>query len=222
MNREKIIFISGGETGAEIAHLRAASYLSLQTKGFILPNFETEDGKHPEYAEIYNLKETFGGTKLRNMLNITQSDLLIVFSVENDTEVINFARHGKYKINGQSEAKSNQDVTIFEDMTSFGDQGKPVIVFHQINRSKLNDYTAILAGYLIRHQPKNIMLTGLKYSENPEIEELVEQLIMLTFQTIFDPKQPIGQPKEILEKLILGEWCHRCLGYRPHMHDCNY
>jgi hypothetical protein len=48
---------SGTQTGADIAGLIVAKEFGIETGGFTTKGFRTQDGKKPEYAKIYNIKE---------------------------------------------------------------------------------------------------------------------------------------------------------------------
>jgi len=50
--------ISGGRTGVEIAGLRAAQGVGLETGGWLPNGCRTEDGMHPEYVALYGMQET--------------------------------------------------------------------------------------------------------------------------------------------------------------------
>ena len=47
--------ISGRQTGVDIAALRAAKCMGLQTGGWMPMGFRTLDGPHPEYAEEFGM-----------------------------------------------------------------------------------------------------------------------------------------------------------------------
>lgn len=49
--------ISGGQTGADRAGLIAAKALNLETGGWMPKGFKALDGNHPEFAELYGIKE---------------------------------------------------------------------------------------------------------------------------------------------------------------------
>lgn len=49
--------ISGGQTGADIAFLRAARDLQYRTGGMMPKGFKTERGNRPDYAALYGMKE---------------------------------------------------------------------------------------------------------------------------------------------------------------------
>lgn len=49
--------ISGGQTGVDIAALRAAKAVGLETGGWMPKGFKTEAGPRSEYASIYGMRE---------------------------------------------------------------------------------------------------------------------------------------------------------------------
>lgn len=72
--------ISGGQTGADIAGLVAAKRCGLETGGFSANGFETEVGKRPEYAKMYNLIDKHYNYAQRTVENVKSSDVTIVFA----------------------------------------------------------------------------------------------------------------------------------------------
>lgn len=55
MSRIKIV--SGGQTGVDVAALRAAKQLAIPTGGWMPLGWLTEDGPRPDFAELYGLLE---------------------------------------------------------------------------------------------------------------------------------------------------------------------
>ena len=49
--------ISGGQCGADFAGLSTAKKFGIPTGGWMPKGFITQFGKHPEYAELYNIQE---------------------------------------------------------------------------------------------------------------------------------------------------------------------
>lgn len=67
--------VSGGQTGADIAGLRAASKYGLATGGWMPRGFRAEDGLHPEFAEAYGMQETLTEDYVeRTLINARDSD----------------------------------------------------------------------------------------------------------------------------------------------------
>ena len=79
--------ISGGQSGADIAALRAAKKLNLETGGFAPKNFQTVDGSKPELGTIYGLTEIKVNDcislpsqyVIRSKLNVEHSDGTLAF-----------------------------------------------------------------------------------------------------------------------------------------------
>lgn len=79
----KIIIISGGQTGVDIAALRAAKSCGLQTGGWMPKGWLTEDGPRPEYAGLYNMAECPDvGYPARTRRNVQAADFTIWYGPE--------------------------------------------------------------------------------------------------------------------------------------------
>jgi hypothetical protein len=66
--------ISGGQTGADRAGLVAARAAGLATGGWMPRGFRAHDGPHPEFADLYGLRETAGARyPPRTALNVKHS-----------------------------------------------------------------------------------------------------------------------------------------------------
>jgi len=73
--------ISGGQTGADEAGLKAAKRLGLRTGGWIPKGFKTEDGDKPSLQVHYGLEETESTSyKPRTLLNVRHSEGTIIFA----------------------------------------------------------------------------------------------------------------------------------------------
>jgi len=66
---------SGGQTGSDLGGLKAAKILGLEMGGTMPKSFINHTGCHPEYAELYNIKED-RSTKYppRTRRNVIDSD----------------------------------------------------------------------------------------------------------------------------------------------------
>ncbi len=73
--------ISGAQTGADIAGLKAAKKFDYETGGFMPKGFKTTDGAKPEWAEEFGLRE---GAKenyaSRTFINVKISNATIRFA----------------------------------------------------------------------------------------------------------------------------------------------
>jgi hypothetical protein len=73
--------ISGAQCGADIAGLRAARRLGLETGGWMPLGWKTLDGPKPGYRSLYGLKETTSDRyPKRTEMNVRDSDATIRFA----------------------------------------------------------------------------------------------------------------------------------------------
>ncbi len=78
--------ISGGQTGVDIAALRAAKAVGLETGGWMPMGFKTEAGPRPEYADLYGMRETDStGYPDRTERNVEWADCTILFALRMDS-----------------------------------------------------------------------------------------------------------------------------------------
>ncbi len=76
--------ISGGQTGADRAALQWARAHGHPTGGWMPEGFRAEDGKHPEMAILYGMKQTMDwryGPRTR--LNVQEADKTLIFGNHN-------------------------------------------------------------------------------------------------------------------------------------------
>ncbi len=72
--------ISGGQTGADIAGVKWAKANGLETGGWMPYGFRTDDGKRPEYAELYGMRQHPDWRyPPRTELNVKESDGTVIF-----------------------------------------------------------------------------------------------------------------------------------------------
>lgn len=75
--------ISGGQTGADIAGVKAAKQFGLATGGMLPRGFLTLDGLHPEYAQLYSMTEHYSDKyPPRTKANVRDSDGTIRFAAK--------------------------------------------------------------------------------------------------------------------------------------------
>ena len=72
--------ISGGQTGSDIAGLRAAKKCGLTTGGIIARGFETEDGFFPAYENMYGLVDKGFDYRKRTSENVRMADITLIFA----------------------------------------------------------------------------------------------------------------------------------------------
>lgn len=79
--------ISGGQTGADIAGLIAATNLGIPTGGKIPKGYRTLDGPHPEYKRVYGLTEhPSWAYPPRTESNVRDSDGTMRFATDWDSK----------------------------------------------------------------------------------------------------------------------------------------
>jgi hypothetical protein len=72
--------ISGAQSGADLGGLEAASFLGIPTGGKMPLGFRTEDGYHPEYADMYDVGELASSEYApRTRYNVVDSDATVIF-----------------------------------------------------------------------------------------------------------------------------------------------
>lgn len=74
----KLKIISGGQYGADIAGLRAGKVCNFETGGYMPNGFRAGDVRHPEYEQMYNVKELIAADyKPRTWTNVYHSDFTV-------------------------------------------------------------------------------------------------------------------------------------------------
>lgn len=72
--------ISGGQTGADEAGLRAATVLGYKTGGMMPHGWKTEAGPRPEFQTLYGMVESrFDGYEHRTRHNVRAADATLLF-----------------------------------------------------------------------------------------------------------------------------------------------
>lgn len=73
-------FISGMQTGTDIAGVKFAKNNGFEYTGFMPKGFRTEKGNKPQYKELYNAVETKSSNYLvRTEKNVIASDVTLIF-----------------------------------------------------------------------------------------------------------------------------------------------
>lgn len=85
--------LSGGQTGVDRAALEAAKVAGFDTGGWMPKGFKAEDGLHPEFADLYGMREA--RTTLypeRTRLNILEADATFLITPDTDSAGSHLAR----------------------------------------------------------------------------------------------------------------------------------
>lgn len=153
--------ISGAQTGADIAGLKAAKEVGIETGGMMPMNFYTERGHKPQYSTLYGVIESYSkGYQHRTEQNILNSDGTVVFAN-------NFASPGTKMTLGLCK-KLN----------------KPVL---SVNTNKVNKNTnKTIVRWLLDNHISILNVAGNRESKAPGIERLVEAMLIDVFKTLLE------------------------------------
>jgi hypothetical protein len=172
--------ISGGQTGADQAALRAAKSLGYRTGGFAPQDFMTTDGPMPALKTEYGLEELlFPTNKVQNLiarskLNVDNSDATIAFLTKRNSgteKTCGYCYYHVWKNLGEIDNLENgyKPLLIISDL---GDEGARTLIVDFIKRHKpkiLNicghrdDVTAGVKNYEILVE--KILISALKTAE---------------------------------------------------------
>ena len=72
--------VTGGQTGVDLAGLRAAQCVGLRTGGLAPTNFKTTAGPKPALAKTFGLTEGHGGYSYRTRQNVENSDATLIIA----------------------------------------------------------------------------------------------------------------------------------------------
>lgn len=162
-----VTIVSGGQTGADRAGLRAAREMGLRTGGWMPKGFRTEEGADPETAQKYGLQEMpTTGYKERTMANANMGDATVAFLLVNEPamgngtrKTVGYCLHGKW-------CKPLHE----EEWASMKAQHRPVLVIDasrwnvQANRDPLSGHwledAAALRAFVTRHAVTTLNVAG--------------------------------------------------------------
>ena len=77
--KKVVKIISGGQTGADIAGLKAAQRLGIETGGYCPKGWRTENGANPSLGSLYGLKQTKSSQyPPRTRKNVSEADVTLI------------------------------------------------------------------------------------------------------------------------------------------------
>ncbi len=107
--------ISGGQTGVDVAALRAAQRCSIPTGGWMPRGYRTNQGPRPAYAALYGLRAlTAPDYPTRTRANVMEADLTLRVGVKWDSPGMRCTLRA-IKAKGGVEGRDWDDVTPGED-----------------------------------------------------------------------------------------------------------
>lgn len=155
------LVISGGQTGADQAGLRAAKSCGIPTGGWMPKGFKTEDGPRPEFAELYGMKEHSSPEyPPRNVENAKKSEVCLYFT--------------EY---GWSPGMSSTLKAINKIQKS----GR-IVAFHTIDQRGPSE--SELASKLRRDFVRRLWIAGNRESKSPGIGAWVESYLSKLFRIL--------------------------------------
>lgn len=148
--------ISGGQTGADQAGLRAAKILGYRTGGMMPLGYRTEAGPRPDLAVEFGLEMSrFEGYEHRTRHNIRGSDATIIFSLGS-------LDGGSYLTSASAQA-----------------QGKPLMVITEWHEGiGFRPLPAACRRFLIDRAIVTVNIAGNRESKSPGIGGWVEAYLL--------------------------------------------
>lgn len=176
--------VSGGQTGADIAALRAAARLGLGTGGFAAAGFMTEAGPDPALATTYGLVEVGGlpcslaqSYVLRSMANVDAADATIAISLGPSVgtdKTIGYACTRKWQA---PRARGAADTA--EPKTAH----RPCLVVHTLDPARHPAVVCAARAFLQKHRPRVVNVCGHRaWPAVPDFERVVENLLVNVFE----------------------------------------
>lgn len=169
--------ISGGQVGVDMAALRAARYLGLETGGTAPPDYMTSDGPKHETLRAYGLKELgspggAAGYIARSQRNVNDAQATIAFrshSSAGTDKTIQFCINGRWRT--PTLAMGDVDACVFASPGCH----RPLLV---VRRMTLATQEAVRA-FLRQHQVVTLNVAGhRKVDGEPGWEDAVEAFLI--------------------------------------------
>jgi hypothetical protein len=183
--------ISGGQTGVDIAALRAAQRATLKTGGVAPNNFETLKGPNPELKTkfgLIELKDT--GCKVRNIgaayierskANVDRADgvLAIRLHASPGTDgTINYAGSKRWKSDFVSTLNFAGQIAFDATATD----GKPVLILSSIQMSDFDVLKNIVRHFVLKYRIRTLNVCGHRDMLGiPQFETVVENFLYALF-----------------------------------------
>jgi len=159
--------ISGLQSGVDITAIQVAKKFNLETGGWMIRHFMTEDGPRPEYASLYGAQTVESNEyPVRTRLNVRDSDITIWFGGPST------------RIEGITLEDSPGYWCTLKAAESIG---RP---FLRITGEPEHTPRAI-ADYLLYHGYNVVNFAGPRFSKAPELVPRVERFLTRMFTIMF-------------------------------------
>lgn len=161
---EKVI--SGGQTGTDIAGLKAAKACGIETGGWIPFGYRTLAGLRPEYKKEFGLQQTTSSNyAFRTEINVIESDCTVRFASDwfspgEKCTIKNIRKHNK----------------------PFWDCAPCVLEHRKLHDPKVLEEADKLIEWLTRHDPKIVNIAGNSETTYSGIEDMVFSFLVEIFR----------------------------------------
>lgn len=161
--------ISGGQTGADQAGWRAAKVAGLEPGGWMPKGFKTEDGFHPEFAELYGAQEhSSPAYPPRTRANVKWADATLVFDTSAGTANLKDLSPG---------SKLTVEIAMELDRPS-------LVIVTRLDEAIGPERAPAVAQWLLDRNIRVLNIAGNRESTSPGIGAWVEKYLTDVFCTI--------------------------------------
>nr|QYA18420.1 DNA processing protein A [Clandestinovirus] len=198
MSQLKLV-ISGGQDGVDLGALLAARYMNIPTGGYMPKEFQTERGRNPLRAQEFNLKESSGSYKRRDMENVDMADGVVAFLVDRPmtgrgtTSTVRYAERGDHVFDPLVKPEDGNFLEISGPTAK-----KPCLVMwmpemppcdkgnaREIRRKALRDYHKPIAEFIVKHRIEKLMVSGFCASTYEEADQIIQNLFVNVFYYVY-------------------------------------
>jgi hypothetical protein len=177
--------VSGGSTGADIAALRAAKTLGLETTGFAPQGFWNGATADLTLRDVYGLQAMAErGYKEKEEKNVALSDGLLAFrsrqplTGRGTESVVNCARFGAYSHTQLEPPLDPSAASTFNENPHC-----PVLVLWDVDWKSLKSTSDRVLAFLTSNKIRSLMVSG---PTSVDCEAAIEQLLLLTLARLTD------------------------------------
>lgn len=152
--------ISGGQTGADIGGVAAAKSMNVPTGGWMPRHWVTEDGHHPEYAELYGMREHAGGYRDRTIQNIIDATGTLIVAT-------NWTSPG-----------------TIQTIRTCEREGKPYFKIDPVAEADIRSQATLAAQWIIDNNIKVLNVAGNRESKSPGLAALTYEHVRSILATL--------------------------------------
>ena len=159
-----IKILSGAQTGSDLAGLIAAKEFGLETGGWMPHNFTNEQGRHPEFVELYNVQEHQSHNfKPRTWANVRDSDGTIRFATD-------------FKSSGEV---CTRDAIRYHKKPHLDVRLEPAFLVKDYEK-----WQKRVADWIVKNKIKVLNVAGNRESTSPGLSTRVQKLLKGVFEIL--------------------------------------